>query len=129
MRKLSALVLTLVACADPAHPPKQLVNSRTQAPAALFSNGGFESGNLNSWTVTTNLNPGINYPPASVSDLNLAPGGTAFTFARTGATEATVPVGLSNASTLRFPRYGSWSAVVNEQGANRNVSKLLGDAQ
>ncbi|HXN80849.1 MAG TPA: hypothetical protein VN883_00145, partial [Myxococcales bacterium] len=74
--------------------------------------------------MTTNLNPGITYPPQSVSDLHLAAGGTAFTFARTGTTGQAVPAGLTAASTLRFPKYGSWSAVVNELGKNQNVNTI-----
>src|SRR5258708_17777358 len=74
---------------DPDAVPPQRFQSRPHAPVFLFTNGGFESGNLSSWAVTTNLNPRINYPPASVPPLNLQPGRNANTFARTGTTEPT----------------------------------------
>src|SRR5713101_2546352 len=120
------LALALGCGQDPHAVPPQRFQSRPHAPVFLFTNGGFESGNLSSWAVTTNLNQGITYPPASVTDLNLKPGGNANTFARTGTTEQTVPSGMSAASTLRFPKYGSWSAVINESplGNNQNVNTL-----
>ena len=123
MRRSVALFVALAACSRSAEQQPAWHAARTSAPIALFSNGGFESGNLSNWTVTTNINPGITYPPASVTDLNLQAGGTARTYARTGATPQ-VPFGLSAAATLRYPRYGSWSAVINEGGTTRNVNLL-----
>ncbi len=100
--------------------------ARPSSPVALYTNGGFESGNLSSWTVSTNTNPGITYPPASITDLHLAGGGTARSFARTGATpESQIPAGMSAASTLRYPKYGTYSGVINETGATQNVNSLF----
>src|SRR5438270_6005839 len=123
-RSASFLAISaLLACGQQrAGAPEKIFATRNPSPVALFTNGGFESGNLGSWTVTTNRNTGITYPPQSVADLNLKNGGSALSFARTGTTEQTIPAGLSAASTLRFPKYGSWSAVVNEQGAGQNVN-------
>src|SRR5437868_5512894 len=56
-------------------------------PVALFNNGGFEGGNLGSWTPENFLNNGVSYPtlngtqvpPQTLADLNLAAGGVANT--------------------------------------------------
>ena len=128
MRKVAAISITalLGACSQSAREPHgSLERGRQGSPVALYTNGGFESGTLGSWTVTTNSNPGITYPPASITDLNLAGGGTARSFARTGATpESQLPAGMSAASTLKYPKYGTWSGVINETGATQNVNSL-----
>src|SRR5438045_7263358 len=106
----------LAACQQgPSTPAFTPQPERGGKPIALFSNGGFETGDLSNWTVATNLNKGITYPPASIADLNLKPGGTAFTYARNGATpESQIPAGMSAGSTLRYPKYGAYSTVINE---------------
>ena len=108
--------------------------------APVFVNGGFETGTLGSWTISTGLNTtGLAaVPPSSTAQLQLSAGGTSFTFARTNATpQSQLPAGLSaGAGVPRWPRFGTTSAVINEyattvpagqtyhQGANNNVNSL-----
>jgi uncharacterized repeat protein (TIGR01451 family) len=125
VRKLAIVSAALFACTSAPDDFGSRDRTRGANPPALYTNGGFEGGNLSSWTVTTNLNQGITYPPASVADLSLRAGGNAFSFARTGATpESQIPSGMSATATLRYPKYGTWSAVVNEGGANQNVNSI-----
>lgn len=107
-----------------AEPPLAPIASRSQADAV---NGGFESGDLNGWTLSTNLNNSITtFPPMSIANLGLAGGGTNRTYARTGATpESVIPAGLVAADTLRFPRFGKFSAVVNELGTSNNANRMV----
>jgi uncharacterized repeat protein (TIGR01451 family) len=122
-----ATAASLAACGSrPASDPSVAPSHAPQA--SLFANGDFETGDLSGWTVTTNLNPGTSttpFPPATLANLNLAAGGTNRSRAVTGATETVVPAGLTAASTLRIPRYGTRVAVVNELGASRNVNSLV----
>ncbi|HTO95663.1 MAG TPA: hypothetical protein VMK66_01360, partial [Myxococcales bacterium] len=127
MRRLVIATAALFACTQGAQEPSRgsIDRAPTSSPVALYNNGGFESGNLSNWTVTTNLNQGITYPPASLADLQLRTGGTAATFVRSGATpESVIPAGMSASSTLKYPKYGTWSAAINELGANRNVNSI-----
>lgn len=107
--------------------PRDPVANRSQAD---FVNGGFETGDLSSWTVVVGQNPnntGIPiFPPQSVTDLGIVGGvGTNLTFARMGATpESQIPSGLSAAESLRYPRFGSYSTVVNESGNNHNANSI-----
>ncbi|WP_395845095.1 choice-of-anchor A family protein [Cystobacter fuscus] len=90
-----------------------------------MSNGDFEDGGLNHWTVSSYINPGMSsVPPNSFSDLHLYAGGSLLTFAVNGAQETRIPEGLSAGSTLRAPRYGQWAAVVNQNGNNGNANSL-----
>ena len=93
---------------------------------ADFVNGDFEAGTLNGWTVTTGRNLNITtFPPLSVANLGLQVGGNNATFARTGATpESQIPAGLTATESLRYPRFGKFSAVVNELGSNFNANTL-----
>ncbi|HYI00454.1 InlB B-repeat-containing protein, partial [Hyalangium sp.] len=104
--------------------PEELTLGHVEAP--LVSNGGFEDGNLSSWTVGLHLNrTGLRVvPPTNVFDLNLSTGGTNQTLAVGGATESQIPAGLSSRSTLRYPKYGQWSAVINRQGASEKTNSL-----
>ncbi len=119
---LVALLLVALGCTD--SKTKSRAVSTGRSTRALFQNGGFESGDLTNWTVNTYINNGINYPPASVSDLQLQSGGIDRTHAAGGPTLTQIPNGLTPASSLRYPAYGSWSAVVNERGNNHNVNLL-----
>jgi choice-of-anchor A domain-containing protein/uncharacterized repeat protein (TIGR01451 family)/uncharacterized repeat protein (TIGR02543 family) len=94
--------------------------------AHLISNGGFEGGNLSGWSVDVNLNPsGLGaIPPGSLADLRLSSGGRNLTAAVSGTTETQVPSGLSSGSSLRYPKYGQWSAVINRDGSSENVNSL-----
>jgi uncharacterized repeat protein (TIGR01451 family) len=116
-----ASALTLLVACQKSPPPA--VRATT---APLFVNGGFEDGNLNGWTVDTNLVPGagLTYPPTSIGNLNLVAGGVNHTSVKTGTTGTLIPSGLSASSTLRFPRYGTATAVVNENGASNNSNTL-----
>src|SRR6266851_8736847 len=93
--------------------------------SALVINGGFEAGDLSGWTLQTYTNFGIGvFPPRSVADLSLRTGGNPLTFARNGPTGTQVPAGLTSSSTMRYPKYGNWSGVINELGSGRNVNLL-----
>ncbi|AKJ08337.1 putative repeat protein (TIGR01451 family)/uncharacterized protein (TIGR03382 family) [Archangium gephyra] len=96
----------------------------------LFTNGNFEEGTLNGWSVSTYLNRGITLPPTSTSDLKLQTGGIDRTAARqaSGGPESAIPAGLTAAQSLRWPRYGQWAAVVNELGNSNNVNRLVQSA-
>lgn len=102
--------------------------NRSQAD---FVNGGFEAGDLSSWTVTTGLNPGAGiptFPPSTIGDLGIVTGlgvGADRTAVRMGATpESVIPAGLTMAESLRIPRFGMYSAVVNESGNQRNSNTI-----
>jgi uncharacterized repeat protein (TIGR01451 family)/uncharacterized repeat protein (TIGR02543 family) len=92
---------------------------------ASFTNGDFDTGTLAGWTVATNRNTaGVNIPPATITDLKLAAGGTNRTSAVTGSPGTVLPYGLSAGASLRVPRYGNGAAVVNQGGASNNVNQL-----
>ncbi|MFO0575211.1 MAG: hypothetical protein U1A78_14570 [Polyangia bacterium] len=120
---LGTCLLFAAGCGTERVPPAS-VDSRAQADAI---NGGFETGDLNGWTVTTYLNNSITtFPPMSVANLGLAAGGTNKTYARMGAMpESVVPAGLTAADTLRFPRFGQYSGVVNELGNSNNANRIV----
>ncbi|WNG20265.1 choice-of-anchor A family protein [Cystobacter fuscus] len=126
---LVATTLLLWGCAaEPDAQDSALLEQPTlgHLEAPLVANGGFEDGTLSGWSVSTNLNvSGLRaIPPATLSDLNLSSGGAIRTAAVGGETETKIPVGLSAGSTLRYPKYGRWSAVVNSQGNSRNTNSL-----
>lgn len=127
---LLALCVSAVACKNspPADPPgfsHHLKPLGGNSPA-VFTNGGFEDGTLGGWSVTTGKNPssGFTYPAASTADLHLTAGGSNLSATVTGATETVLPAGLTSSSTLRIPKFGAYSAVVNQQGANYNSNSL-----
>jgi hypothetical protein len=62
------------------------------AAFAIFTNGGFETGDFTSWTKETHLNTSIpTFPPVQLSDLGLTAGGTDLTTVETGLTPESVP--------------------------------------
>jgi uncharacterized repeat protein (TIGR01451 family) len=127
---VTLLLLLAAACTQNREAPAQDSTLRTK-PAALFTNNGFEDGTLSSWTVTTNANrKGIIFPPTSIADLQLEPGGRPLTFARTVPADGTpsIPAGLTADDSLRYPVYGKWAAVVNEKGNNFSVNTLIQQA-
>ena len=160
MYRFAFRVLAVLACVSaslscqraeprPGRPPLPFPGAR-RAPAALYANGGFESGDLTGWTVETFLNPGVSYPtvngtsvpPQSLADLGLAAGGVSNSGAAgPGAPGSRTPNGLSSTSTLRYPLFGSWAAVINgatdvsviprgssyPTGANQNVNSIRQD--
>lgn len=130
MRLLRVLpvLLSAVFAACEGTPPPDAPHAHTEA--ALFTNSGFESGNLTGWTVTTGLvatSPGVTaYPVNSEAQLGLRSGGTN----KTSAVNASagpftlIPPGLTATETARYPRYGNWAAVVNELGSSYNANKV-----
>lgn len=85
---------------------------------ADFVNGGFESGSLSSWTVTT-YTRGTNTVASPVEDtlrsgLSLTAGGTDNTSVVSGSSnESEYDTNLGASSSLRFPLFGTKSARVN----------------
>ncbi len=125
-----ALPLALSTGCTPADTAGESARPAQVSAQPLFTNGDFEEGSLNGWSVTTHINNGITVPPGSVADLKLATGGSARTYAResAGGPESSIPAGLTAAESLRWPRYGNWAAVVNELGTSRNVNSLVQSA-
>ena len=93
---------------------------------AVFTNGDFESGTPGSvppgWTVSSFLNTvGVTVQtPQTLAGLNLSPGGVVTTFILNS------PVGplsepdpyLGNAASLRWPRYGHQTVIVNANSSD-----------
>lgn len=126
---LVAAMVGFCSCSQETLKSLQAEAKAAQRSDALFSNSGFETGNLNDWTLTTALaaqTPGIqSYPVTTESQLGLRVGGTARTYVRQGLTPySQIPAGLTAAEGARYPRYGTWSAVVNETGSGYNVNRL-----
>jgi uncharacterized repeat protein (TIGR01451 family) len=104
------------------------------ATAALFSDNGFESDTAGAapaapWTVSANLNGGYKAgTPAQLSDLQLQNGGTKATTVVGGATGSQPDPDLGAGQVLRYPKYGTRSAVVNWSsttiGKNKNSNTL-----
>ncbi|MEW6432682.1 MAG: Ig-like domain-containing protein [Myxococcota bacterium] len=127
---LTALAIAaLAACTGPApHDEASAAAHRTTQP--LFNNGGFESGSFApDWTVRTHLNNGLPnppWPPATVADLALAAGGTNLTSIVTHPVpESQPPAGLTAMPGVpMWPKFGTATAVVNQQGQSRNVNSI-----
>ncbi len=85
------------------------------ALAALFTNGGFETGDFTGWTKSTFINNGLSgSPPFTGANIVRTPGGTDQTVTVTAAAPETgVDPRLGPAATLKFPKFGSFSARVN----------------
>ena len=122
---LSLSLLGFVGCAQQS--PQEDDKPVSSLKQFDFTNGNFEDGTLNGWTVTTGLNPTIPvFPPTSVANLGLTAGGGNLTSVKTGATpESVLAAGIGAADTLKYPRFGKYSAVVNELGASRNANTLV----
>lgn len=117
---LGALLCLAPSCSGPTEPTDNLAR-------ANFINGDFESGDLTGWMATTATSPnGLGVvPPTQYSDLRLSGTGTAKTFVRMGATpESQVPAGLAAGDSLKYPRFGQYSTVVNETGNLGNSNQL-----
>ncbi|MBL8950151.1 MAG: hypothetical protein JNK82_05205, partial [Myxococcaceae bacterium] len=128
-RQISAAFLTLTlaaaACQRADEPATaSIAGASAKRTDAVFVNGDFETGSLTGWAVTTKMNYGITYPPASRADLKLTDGGVNYTQVVTGTAESIVPAGLTSAVSLRVPKYGTNAAVVNRLGSNYNVNLL-----
>jgi len=93
---------------------------------ALFTNGGFENGNLSSWTVTTFLNPSLTgSAPYGASSIVRNTGGANNTFVvgTLGSGPFSVSVTETN-NQLKVPRFGDFAAVVNYAGSSNNANAL-----
>jgi hypothetical protein len=118
----------LAACSSAAPSPERV----DQVSSAVFTNGGFEMGAATMpppapWVVQTWLNPAITVQtPQTLAGLNLAAGGVAKTIlvASAAGQDSQVDPDLGAAASLRWPRYGAQSALVNQEGLNKNVNSL-----
>lgn len=117
---LGTCLIAAAGCSAPPAPPLISVNQ------ADFINGNFESGDLSGWSVQTNLNVGLGVvPPTQLAELNLQTGGINKTSLKSGLVpESMLAAGLQAGDTLMYPRFGQYSVVVNELGANRNANHL-----
>ncbi len=137
-RPHSFALVALLGVAACGNDESKLEVSTTTDPVIV--NGGFETGDLGSWTKSTYSNPTglLVVPPTTVADLQLTAGGKDFTFARTATPpESQLPPGLvAGTGVPMWPRLGTTSAVINEygtaipsgdtyhQGANKNVNTI-----
>lgn len=106
-----------------------VVAASSSVGLALFSNGGFEDGTLNQWTVTTFFNPGLTgAQPYGAASIVRQAGGTDKTMVvgSPGGGPLSLPDGVLGAGAdLRVPRFGDYAAVINYniQGRNSNAMK------
>jgi hypothetical protein len=79
---------------------------------AIFTNGGFESGDFTGWTKTTYLNPGLSgTPPFTTANIVRNVGGSDQTITVTAAAPETgVDPRLGPTATLKFPNFCVFSA-------------------
>lgn len=122
----ASLTIFALGCAEQAVAPDAVSSPRAQRVEPLFTNSGFEAGNLSSWAVTTGLIPSQVpiFPVTQESDLGITAGGSNLTSVDFGAPYSLIPFGLTAADKARYPRFGSYAAVVNEGGFNRNTNKI-----
>jgi uncharacterized repeat protein (TIGR01451 family) len=91
---------------------------------ALFTNGGFESGDFTGWTKATYLNPGLTLPlPFTGADINRTAGGGDLTSVL-GPFPALTQSDPNTGGVLKYPFSGQYSAVINYMGFNRNANSL-----
>jgi uncharacterized repeat protein (TIGR01451 family) len=96
----------------------------------LFVNGDFENGAAGvlppSWNASTYINSGITFPPQSVTDLKLQPGGSpkTVTLESLAGPESQPDSQLGAGVSFRWPKFGNKTAIVNSLGANNNVNGL-----
>jgi uncharacterized repeat protein (TIGR01451 family) len=114
--------------ADHHDPSNDMPDINEVIRSAIWSNGGFESDNIGSvpagWTAGTNLNQGITaVTPQTLASLNLKNGGSAATTVVGGTTESQTDANMGTAGSLRFPKYGTRSALVNY------TASVLGNGQ
>jgi uncharacterized repeat protein (TIGR01451 family) len=83
--------------------------------AALFTNGGFETGDFTGWTKEFYYNPGLaGSPPFDGSDIVRSAGGYDESIIVTaGAPETGVDPQLGASASLKYPKYETYAARVN----------------
>ena len=87
---------------------------------AIFTNGGFESGDFTGWTQGTGLNHGlIGAQPFTGASISLSPGGTF-----TGAVVNSSYTELSTAPITPMPYVGTYSARVGDTTPNYNTNYI-----
>jgi hypothetical protein len=104
-----------------------------QISSPVWVNGGFESDAIgvvpSGWTKETYLNQGITQvTPQTLASLKLVTGGVAATQIVGGTAESQADPDLGTGASLRYPKYGIRSAVLNYKpptlGDNYNVNAL-----
>jgi uncharacterized repeat protein (TIGR01451 family) len=82
---------------------------------AIFTNGGFESGDFTDWTKTTYINPSLSgTPPFTTANIVRNAGGSDQSVTVTAAAPETgVDPRLGATATLKFPKFGVFSARIN----------------
>jgi uncharacterized repeat protein (TIGR01451 family) len=118
----------IAGCSSAAAPDERV----GQVSSAIFTNGGFETGVATlapppPWAVQSSLNPAITVQtPQTLGGLDLAVGGVAKTIivSSAGGPGTQADIDLGAAASLRWPRYGNQSALVNQEGKNKNVNVL-----
>jgi hypothetical protein len=122
-----------IGCAPAPVAEQQALTATRAQDLTSGKNADFESGNLSSWSlgVAANSNGLASRPPTSLAQLQLSPtsatAATAATPVLSGpACGSSIPSPLSSSSTLRYPRYGTYSALLNQGGGNTpfNVNTL-----
>lgn len=103
------------------------------APRSLLGLGDFDSGTLGPWQVVHGTNLGLaRVPVTQYSDLAGSGGNALYTPVPSVNTNTTFTVGaggnvlagLAAGASVRFPRYGQGSAVVNQLGQSKQMSAL-----
>lgn len=126
---LAACNFALVGCSEESLASNDTENVGEVGQAA-FDNGNFEAGlpalSPDDWTVTSFWNPGVTYPPQTLGDLHLQPGGSLNTTKWEGAQESQIDPALGAGASLRWPKYGTGVAVLNPgTGTNTNSMKQI----
>lgn len=126
---LAACNFALVGCSEESLESTPTENVGEVGQAA-FANGNFEAGvaalSPDDWTVTAFWNPGVTYPPQTLGDLNLQPGGMPITTKWEGAQESQIDPALGAGASLRWPKYGTGVAVLDPgTGTNTNSMKQV----
>jgi len=104
----------------------------SSALSAQIVNGSFETGTAGTappspWVVTDYLNHGFTtLTPQTFGSLNLTSGGSALTIieSSSGGPGSQTDSDLGATATLRWPRYGNQSVIVNQHGSSYNVNAL-----
>jgi len=127
-RSLALFAMALTGCNTAELNDHEHLGTRSQA---AFVNGSFESGTQGvappNWTVSSYANPGVTFPPTSRANLNLSSGGSRATVTLVSANgvESEHDTSLGAGSTLRWPKYGTSVALVNNTTAGAVANGML----